>query len=85
MRGTGDLEEEKMYRIMPPDNMQSQDTWIIAFCPDSNSFFVTNQRAFYWEYQKKFESEKSAIEYFESNVDYFLGVNDEIMSEIGAV
>lgn len=36
MRGTGDLEDEKMYRIMHPDNMQSQDTWIIAFCPDSD-------------------------------------------------
>ena len=34
-----------MYKEMPQDAMQPHDAWIIAFCPDSNSFFVTNQRA----------------------------------------
>ena len=73
-----------MYREMPPDAFQPHDTWIIAFCPDTDSFFATDQRAFYWEYAEEFESEKAAIEYFEKHIDYFMGVDDELMSDFFA-
>ena len=33
-------------------------TWIIAFCPDTDSWFVTNKRFFYYEYEKEFETER---------------------------
>lgn len=26
-----------MYKEMPPDAMQPHDTWVIAFCPDTDS------------------------------------------------
>ena len=55
-------------------------TWIIAFCPDTDSFFVTNQRYFYWEHKVEFGNEKDAINYFEDNISYFLDVDREIMS-----
>lgn len=29
-------------------------SWIIAYCLDTNSFFVTNQRHFFWEYDTEF-------------------------------
>lgn len=63
-----------MYKEMPQDAMQPHDTWIIAFCPDFNSFFVTNQRAFYWEFEKEFDNEKDGINYFENNIQYFLKI-----------
>jgi len=70
-----------MYKEMPLDAMQPHDTWIIAFCPDTDSFFVTNQRAFFWEYEKEFTSEESAIIYFENNIDFFLRIDNEIMNK----
>lgn len=68
-----------MYREMQPDAMQPHYTWIIAFCPDTDSFFVTNQRAFYWEFEKEFESEEEGIHYFEHQVQYFVDIENELM------
>ena len=36
-------------------------TWIIAFCPDSDSWFVTNQRFWWYEYPIEFQSEQEGI------------------------
>lgn len=49
-------------------------TYIIAFCPDTNSFFVTNERHFFWESDQDFDSEESAIDYFESHVKVFTDI-----------
>ena len=46
-------------------------TWIIAFCPDLDSWFVTNQRFFYYEYDKEFETEKDGVEFFKNNPKIF--------------
>ena len=69
-----------MYKEMPSDAMQPHDTWIIAFCPDTDSFFATNQRAFFWETEEEFNSEEDAIYYFDRQTDYFINVENEIMS-----
>lgn len=45
--------------------------YIIAFCPDTDSWFVTNERFFYYEYEKEFETEESGIEYFKKNPKIF--------------
>ena len=71
-----------MYKEMPPDAMQPHDTWIIAFCPDTDLFFVTNQRAFYWESEEEFESEETGIHYFEHHVQYFIDIENELMAPI---
>ena len=70
-----------MYKEMPLDAMQPHNTWIIAFCPDTDSFFATNQRAYFWEYEKEFESEESAISYFENHIGFFIRIDNEIMNE----
>lgn len=49
-------------------------TWIIAFCPDINSFFVTNERHFFWESEEEFDSEEAGINYFENHIKRFLTV-----------
>lgn len=71
-----------MYREMPPDAMQPHDTWIIAFCPDTDSFFVTNERAFYWEFKEEFESEEAGIYFFEHQIQYFIDVEEKLMNDM---
>ena len=46
-------------------------TWIIAHCPDSDSWFVTNKRFFFYEYNKEFETEKEGIDFFKNNPKIF--------------
>lgn len=60
-------------------------TWIIAYCVDTDSFFVTNERHFFWQYEKEFLSEKDAIEYFENHVNEFIEKHNEITKTIGGV
>ncbi len=42
---------------------------------------TTNKRCFLWEFDKEFTSEKEAIEYFEGNLEFFLNVDNEIMTK----
>ena len=71
-----------MYKEMPADAMQPHDTWIIAFCPDTDSFFITNQRTFFWEFDKEFESEEAAIDYFDRFATYFVNAENAIMCHV---
>lgn len=48
------------------------DTYILAYCPDTCSWFATNRRFFYYEYPREFESEAEAIEYFKARPHEFL-------------
>lgn len=47
------------------------ETYILAFCPDTDSWFATNKRFFYYEYPKEFPNEESAIEFFRHNPALF--------------
>lgn len=58
-------------------------TWIIAFCPDYNSFFATNQRGFFWQHEQDFPDEESAIKFFKENVDIFKEKNKSILENTG--
>lgn len=49
-------------------------TWIIAFCPDLDCWFVTNQRFFYYEYDKEFKTEEEGIEFFKENAKLFYDI-----------
>lgn len=53
-------------------------TWIIAYCVDTDSWFCTNKRFFYYEYPKEFQSEKEAVEYFRNNVPEFFELSREM-------
>ena len=53
-------------------------TWIIAFCPDTDSFFVTNERHFAWESEEEFDSEQDGIDYFENHVGRFLYIANRV-------
>ena len=45
--------------------------YIIAFCPDTDSWFVTNKRFFYYEYDKEFNTEEDGVEFFKQNPKIF--------------
>lgn len=53
-------------------------TWIIAYCVDSNSWFCTNKRFFYYEYPVEFGSENDGIEYFKEHVYEFFKLSQEM-------
>lgn len=58
-------------------------TWIIAYCLDTDSFFATNQRHFFWEYNDEFQCESDAVNYFRNHLDEFRNVRKEILSHCG--
>lgn len=65
------------------DFSQVFPTWIIAYCPDTDSFFATNQRFFFWEDDNEFKSEDDAINYFREHLDDFRKTRNEILSDTG--
>jgi hypothetical protein len=56
------------------------ETYILAFCPDLDCWFATNQRCFYYEYPKEFQTENEAIKFFINNPNIFL--DKEIEMEV---
>lgn len=54
------------------------DTWILAFCPDSDSWFATNRRFFFYEYPMEFPNERAAISYFKCNPNVFLNLENNM-------
>lgn len=74
-----------MYKSLK-DNERFSDTyatWIIAYCLDTDSFFITNQRCFYWEHNDEFQNEDDAINYFRDHLDKFRNVRTDIISHSG--
>ena len=61
------------------------DTWILGYCPDTNDWFATNQRYFYYEYDKEFESEEMAIKYFQDNTSEFIDIRQNIIKTTGGM
>ena len=74
-----------MYKELSKDEdfSKSYSTWIIAYCLDTNSFFATNQRHFFWEYDIEFSCENDAISYFKTHLDEFLEIRNGILSSTG--
>ena len=74
-----------MYKRLNKDENFSNDyyTWIIAYCPDTNSFFATSQRYFFWEYDNEFPCESDAIEYFKTHLNEFRKIRNEILTSTG--
>lgn len=59
------------------------DTWIIAYCPDTDSFFATDKRYFWWDdIEHEFESEDLAIEFFRKNTTKYIMVRNKFDEEV---
>ena len=65
------------------DFSKSYPTWIIAYCLDSNSFFATDQRYFFWKYNNEFSCESDAIIFFKTHLDEFRKIRNEILNSTG--
>ena len=73
-----------MYRSLGDDNFSDAfPTWIIAYCLDTDFFFVTNQRYFFWEYDNEFLCENDAISYFKTHLHKFWKIRNEILNSAG--
>lgn len=72
---------EVIYKEMSYDATNPHNTFVIAFCPDIDTFFVTNERDFFWETQQDFETKEDAIKYIKLNIEYFKNIHNQIMGE----
>ena len=72
-----------MYKSVPDgfDFDSEFPTYIIAFCPDTDSWFVTNKRFFYYEYPVEFEDENSGISYFKEHAEIFVKLEEDMKIE----
>lgn len=59
------------------------NTYVIAYCLDTDEFFVTNQRYWWWQYQKEFSNEQAGINYFENHLDEFFQIANELRKRSG--
>ena len=50
------------------------DTYVIAFCPDTDSWFVTDERFFYYEYEREFQTKEEGIKFFKENPKIFYDI-----------
>lgn len=62
------------YRSVPEgyDFSTEFPTWIIAYCPDTDTWFCTNNRFFYYEYPDEFQCENDGVNYFTNHIDEFV-------------
>jgi hypothetical protein len=73
-----------MYKeLSKGDFSKSYPTWIIAYCLDTNSFFATDQRHFFYEYNNEFPCEIDAINFFKTHLDEFGKIRNEILNSTG--
>lgn len=61
------------------------ETWIIAYCIDTDSFFCTDERYFWWKYEKEFNSEYDGINFFRNNVGIFVSQRESFRKEYGGL
>lgn len=71
-----------MYKRLNKDEdfSNNYDTWIIAYCLDTNSFFITDQRHFFWEYDNEFPCESDAIKYFKTHLNEFWKIRNKMLN-----
>lgn len=50
-----------IYEEIPDDAMREHDTYVIAFCPDIDTFFVTNQRAFFGKQNRILKQKRTQL------------------------
>lgn len=60
-------------------------TWVIAYCIDTDSFFCTNQRHFFWESEEEFQCENDGIIYFEKYLNKFRETRSRIANDCGGI
>lgn len=51
-------------------------TYVITYEPQSDMFFITNERCFYYEYDKEFQDKKEAFDYFKNNYLEFIKIRN---------
>ena len=79
-----DVKQKYRFELESEESFSKEyDTWIIAFCPDTDCFFTTKQRRFYYEYPKNFETEEKAIDFFATHKDDFINIRIDLLHSLG--
>lgn len=72
---------ESKYESVPDgyDFSSTFNTFILGYCPDTLSWFATNQRFFYYEYPKEFSTKEEAEDFFRKNAEEFYEIENNIV------
>ena len=58
------------------DFSDKYDTYIIGYCYDyDGAYFISNERHYYYEFPKEFNTKAEAIDFFKKNLDFFFDLN----------
>jgi hypothetical protein len=55
-------------------------TYVIAYCIDTNSWFITNQRHWYFQFEEEFKTEGEALKWIDDNRCKVLNMQNEMLS-----
>lgn len=78
------LTEEESKVITDTSYIRKYPTYIISYEPQTDIFFITNERCFYYEYDKEFKNKREAFNYFRNNYLEFIkikNINQQMMGQ----
>lgn len=70
------LTKEESKVITDTSYIRKYPTYIITYEPQSDMFLITNERCFYYEYNKEFQDKKEAFNYFKNNYLEFIKIRN---------
>ncbi len=66
-----------MHQAYEKEFNEECDSYVIAYCPDTDEFFITKQRGFFWEDDTSYPTKLEAIRAFEENVQKYVSVKND--------
>ena len=55
-------------------------TYVIGYCPDTNSWFITKQRYWFFQFDEEFATYDEALNFFNNNKEMILDKQNEILA-----
>jgi len=56
-------------------------TYVIGYCPDTNSWFITKQRYWFFQFDNEFNTYNEALDFFNDNQEMILNKQNEILAK----
>ena len=59
------------------------DTYVIGYCVDTNEWFITNERHWFFQFDEEFETYEGAYQWFVDNIRIISDKQVEILTSCG--
>jgi hypothetical protein len=67
------------YVTVDEDFSTIYDTYVVAYCPDTNSWFITNERHWYFQFENEFASWDDGYLWFSNNLGLVIDTQNEML------